>query len=123
MQGSISQVWRNAPVPWKLTYARSIVAQCLCLVGVIFWSVPVTTIQLLSNAKSLQQLLPSVFQLSQHWSKLLRTLLVKYVPVVALILLLALLPLIFEQGARRYERYKVKSDVHRAVMNRLSGGL
>ena len=110
-------------MPWKLTYARGIVAQCLCVVGVVFWSVPVTTIQLLSNARSLRQLLPGVFALSQHWSKLFRTLLVKYVPVVALILLLALLPIIFEAGARRYERYKVKSDVHRTVLNRLSATL
>mmetsp|Transcript_45478 Transcript_45478/g.99018 ORF Transcript_45478/g.99018 Transcript_45478/m.99018 type:complete len:767 (-) Transcript_45478:75-2375(-) len=116
-------VWSNASTPWKLLYPRNIVAQCICIVGVLFWSVPVTSIQLWSNLESMQRFLPRLFEFSKTSCKLCSTFLVKYVPVVALILLLALLPLVFEGMARRYERHKVKSDIQRIVLYRYMGYL
>lgn len=116
-------VWSNASTPWKLLYPRNIVAQCICIVGVLFWSVPVTSIQLWSNLESMQRFLPRLFEFSKTSCKLCSTFLVKYVPVVALILLLALLPLVFEGMARRYERHTVKSDIQRIVLYRYMGYL
>ncbi|CAE7569462.1 TAGLN3, partial [Symbiodinium sp. CCMP2456] len=55
--------------------------------------------------------------------RLCRTFMEKYVPVVALLLLLSLLPYVFELISFRYERYKVKSEQHRIVLNRYFGYL
>ncbi|CAJ1455485.1 unnamed protein product [Effrenium voratum] len=116
-------VWSNASTPWKLTYPRSIVSQCLCFVGVLFWSVPVSTIQLWSNVESLEKLFPRLFHISLSPCKLCSTFVVKYLPVVTLILLLSLLPYVFEAMTKKYERYKVKSDIHRIVLTRYFGYL
>eukprot|EP00439_Symbiodinium_sp_Y106_P049204 s872_g6.t1 len=115
-------VWSNASTPWKLSHPRTIVAKVACLVGVLFWSLPVTAIQAWSNVggwstfniKFLAWLAPE----SHGDCRLCRTFMEKYVPVVALLLLLSLLPYVFELISFRYERYKVKSEAHRIVLNR-----
>ncbi|CAK8997691.1 unnamed protein product [Durusdinium trenchii] len=111
-------VWSNASMPFKLISARNVVSQCVCLLGVLFWSVPVSTIQVWANEPTLRKFFPTLFEISHSSCKLCSTFLLKYVPVVTLILLLALLPIIFEAMTRRYERQKVKSDIHRIVLNR-----
>ena len=120
---SRDMVWCNATTPWKVFFPRNIVAKVGCILGVIFWSVPVTTIQFCFDVESLQTYLPHLFQYSRSDSTLVSTLLVKYLPVVALILLLALLPCVLEAIARRYEHFKVKSDIQRTVLNRYMGYL
>jgi len=109
-------VWANAAVPLHQVDARTSLTRMWLLVGLIFWSMPVTAIQAWTNMENL----PDVewvqdFRKSQD---LLFTFLSSYVPVLALMSLMYLLPFLLEWFARVYEGHKVKSEIQRLVMGR-----
>lgn len=117
-------LWGNATVELKWTRVRNIVAVVLCCFMLLFWSVPVSFIQAWSNLASLKERLPEwAVDFLQSLSPWLLNLLVKYLPVLMLMLLLTVLPYVFQHMAERFEKHKVKSQIHRIVLNRYFGYL
>eukprot|EP00928_Gymnodinium_smaydae_P097783 TRINITY_DN8939_c2_g1_i1.p1 TRINITY_DN8939_c2_g1~~TRINITY_DN8939_c2_g1_i1.p1 ORF type:complete len:806 (+),score=185.36 TRINITY_DN8939_c2_g1_i1:40-2457(+) len=106
-------VWENAAVPLAQTRNRSIVAHAGLLCGLVFWSVPVSSIQAWT----------SLDETELGWTRsavgmLVYTFLQGYLPVLALMALQAALPIAFMIIATRYERYKVRSEIQQILMRR-----
>jgi len=105
--------WPNAAVPLLQTQVRSLVARMLLTFSLIFWSVPVGLIQVWTSFDADPP----------NWAQsdigvLGYTFLRKYMPVLGLIGLQSSLPLALDQLAKRYEGYKVKSQIEMVVLRR-----
>eukprot|EP00928_Gymnodinium_smaydae_P027330 TRINITY_DN21174_c0_g5_i1.p1 TRINITY_DN21174_c0_g5~~TRINITY_DN21174_c0_g5_i1.p1 ORF type:complete len:866 (-),score=193.71 TRINITY_DN21174_c0_g5_i1:389-2866(-) len=107
-------VWPNVSYPLTQVRARSRLGSLACFVGVLFWSIPVTGIQLYVGSQN-------------HWDPRLiryleragvKSLVLDYVPVLALMALLLLLPYGLTWLSLRFEMLKTKSQIQRKVLAR-----
>jgi hypothetical protein len=84
---------------------------------VILWSLPLTAIQAFATAEQVASL-PGMNWVLTFDGGSLSAFINGYLPVVALLTLIMLLPVIFEQIALRWEHRKTFSDVQRSMMGR-----
>jgi len=113
-------IWRNVPVPQSQIIARHRVAEFMCGLGLIFWNVPVAAIMLWANIEHWKQAQPLAEKIMRA-SPVLYSLLTDYLPILALMLLQAVLPYVFEFIVVRYENQKTKSRAQCIVMARCFG--
>lgn len=110
-----SIIWENVACTEKQNKARRVLVGCLCHAGLIFWSVPVFTIQAWSRS--------SVSWFPEEWfaspvGYFVHTALAKYAPVCALIALQVSVPYILQFISVRYERMKRKAKLELRVLQR-----
>eukprot|EP00523_Entomoneis_sp_CCMP467_P008539 CAMPEP_0168737984 /NCGR_PEP_ID=MMETSP0724-20121128/10690_1 /TAXON_ID=265536 /ORGANISM="Amphiprora sp., Strain CCMP467" /LENGTH=1061 /DNA_ID=CAMNT_0008785295 /DNA_START=92 /DNA_END=3277 /DNA_ORIENTATION=- len=109
--------WENVHISKTTLLRREQFVNLILFVGVILWSFPLAAIQAFAKAEYLAQLPGMRWILTFHGGTL-TSFVNGYLPVVALLVLIIILPLIFEQIARRYERRKTFSDVQSSMLSR-----
>ena len=109
-------VWRNVKKPLRLTEMHHKAGLALSILGILFWSVPVTLIQAWANIGTLSRWIPAVVKLNEV-SPTFYSFLTSYLPVLALMGLQALLPQFFQAMAMA-EGHRTKSAIQRVVLNR-----
>jgi hypothetical protein len=108
--------WNNAAVNQSWSKGREWTANVLGF-GALLWSVPVTGVQALANLKSLAQI-PGMNWVSRFAEGDFVSFVNGYLPVIALLALIAVLPTMFRWVASTYELRKSFSDVQHANLNR-----
>jgi hypothetical protein len=110
-------VWQNAAKSHGQRFVRQFFVEVALLFGLAFWSVPVSLLQAWCSVARSQNLvgfqLPPGFAHSRFYS-----LVTLYLPVLALLLLLEVLPALLYQLARCYEGMKSRSSTHLLTMRR-----
>ncbi|CAN0324336.1 unnamed protein product [Pylaiella littoralis] len=110
-------VWKNIAVPQHQNQLRHVVAGFLVALGAIFWSIPVVLIQFWASYSQLETLFPVLADVDED--SFLYYVIAGYLPVVLLLLLMMVLPFLFQQAlAYRYERRKSHSEVQRSILTR-----
>lgn len=94
---------------------REVTTNIVLFLGVILWSFPLAAIQAFAKAEVLAEKIPALKWLLRNQ---FRNFVNGYLPVVALLGLILVLPVIFEQLAIRYERRKTYSDVQASMLGR-----
>ncbi|CAK9118745.1 unnamed protein product [Durusdinium trenchii] len=112
-------IWENVQLPFDQMQQRRFVGRAVCVMGIIFWSFPITAIQALSQKNVLDQMLPHgwVAWLSENYPTVFSFITI-YLPVVALLSLLVLLPWALHQIAVFVEARKSYAEVTISVMHR-----
>eukprot|EP00903_Cladosiphon_okamuranus_P018683 g17196.t2 len=109
-------VWKNIAVPQQQNQLRHNVAAGLVLMGAIFWSIPVLLIQFWASYSQLELIFPVLVDLDRN--SILYYVIAGYLPVVLLLLLMLVLPFVFQGLAYHYERRKSHSEVQRSILTR-----
>ena len=109
--------WKSAHIPEKVMARRVTYTNILLALGVMLWSIPLTAIQGLAMAKYVSKI-PGFEVVNKLWNGKLPSLINGYLPVLALLCLMLILPAIFQAIAVGYEHRKTQSDVQRSVMLR-----
>lgn len=109
-------IWDNVSTPRTQIELRKSIASYTLVIGAIFWSIVVGFITTVSNLESLAQ--------RYHWIKVYQNTFVyeflnNYLALGLLLVLLALLPLLFDAVARRYEGLKLESEIQNSIMSRM----
>ena len=108
-------IWENAHVSAKTRSRHERIANFFLVLGVFFWIFPLAAIQLFAKAEFIAQI-PGMEWISNSGS--FSNFVNGYLPVIALLTLILILPVIFEFIARKYERRKTISDVQRSMLGR-----
>ena len=109
-------IWENIATPRSQTAIRRTVGSLIVGGGAIFWSVIVATITAWSSVDNLSKSLPFLKSMEGGY---MYTLLGGYLPVLALLGLLNILPILFRYLSEKYEGVKRHSEVDLTVMSRL----
>eukprot|EP00913_Durusdinium_trenchii_P035025 g32765.t1 len=111
-------VWHNVARPETQLLVRQFFVEIALLFGLAFWSVPVSLLQVWCSWARLSQILPWL-QLpeSMHGTDL-EALVTLYMPVLALLALLEVLPIMLHRLASRYEGVKSWSALQMRTMRR-----
>jgi hypothetical protein len=110
-------LWQNAHVSKKTQSRREVIVNIVLFLGVILWSFPLATIQVFAKAEVVAQI-PGMEWILTWYGGAFSILMNGYLPVVALLILILLLPIIFEFLAVHYERRKTFSDVQSSMLSR-----
>jgi len=110
-------IWKNAHIDKGVIQGRAFLANVLLSLGAILWSIPLAMIQALATADSLARI-PGMEWILSFDEGTLRGLINGYLPVVALLSLIVILPIIFQWVAVHYEGRKTLSDVQASIMGR-----
>lgn len=110
-------VWRNVSIPLPFVRWRSRVFSLLCIVAVIFWSVPVVAITTVTSAAFLEIHVPAIFWLERSYPFLF-SLLTGYLPLLAVNVMLLILPYVLEWLTANFEGRKQKSTIARKMLLR-----
>lgn len=100
-------VWANAPATVSSQRIGKALTTALLAVGLLFWGAIITFITAISQLKKLEKWLPFLDELDTTSYSLLQGLL----PVVAMIVVMALIPIIITMLAMMVERKKTFSEV------------
>lgn len=111
--------WNNSHVSKAWRSGREWTADVLLGLGAVLWSIPVTFIQALANLNSLASI-PGLHGIAELASSnpTLVAFINGYLPVLALIALIASLPPLFSVVASKYERRQAKSDIQHSIIKR-----
>jgi hypothetical protein len=109
--------WQSAHYPLRLLNRRELYANVFLTLGIVLWSVPLTAIQAFATAEQVARL-PGMDWVLTFDGGSLTSFINGYLPVVALLGLIMLLPIIFERIAIHYEHRKTLSDVQRSMLGR-----
>ena len=108
-------VWENVSIPQSQINIRRSIADGTLIVGALFWSIVVTAISAVSNMQSISRVIPSL----QHYSDTqLYQFANSYLAIALLLILLAILPFVFDFIARYYEGLKTESEIQNSIMTR-----
>ena len=110
-------IWANAHVSKKVQMRREFITNFLLSLGAILWSFPLAAIQAVSKAENIAQIPGMEWILTIHGGKY-TSFINGYLPVVALLCLILILPVVFEFVALKYERRKTYSDVQASMLGR-----
>ena len=110
-------MWQNCYYTSNLRKRREANANIFLALGALLWSIPLAFIQGVSSAENVSQL-PGMDWILDYDNGSLRLLINAYLPVVALLGLILLLPIIFEWVATSYEKRKTQSDVQQSIVGR-----
>jgi hypothetical protein len=105
----------NVSIPLTQIVARRRIADGTLILGALFWSFVVASINGLSN---LDKIAEDVSWLQSYSGTPLYEIFNEYLAVLVLLILLALLPLIFDIIARNYECLKTESAIQNSIMAR-----
>lgn len=112
-------IWENVQLPLDSILQRRFIGRAICVVGLLFWSIPMTSIQALASKNVLNHLLPNGWL---DWMEdnlhIVYSLLVLYLPTVALLAVLVLLPMALQMIAVFVEARKSQTEVAISVMHR-----
>ena len=108
-------VWENVSIPMPQIKIRKGIADGTLIVGALFWSIVVTFISAISNLESISRVIPS---LQQYSNTDLYQFANNYLAIGLLLILLAILPFIFDFIARNYEGLKTESEIQNSIMTR-----
>lgn len=109
--------WNSAHIPQKIQNRREVYVNIFLSLGIILWSIPLTGIQAFATAEQVARIPGMDWVLKIDEGKF-TSFINGYLPVVALLTLIMLLPIIFEVIAVRYENRKTVSDVQRSMLGR-----
>ena len=110
-------LWNNAAVGVQRRRWKAIVANVLLFFGVIFWSIPLAAIQAFAKIDEIAQI-PGMEWIANVGRGNMAHFINDYLPVVALLTLIMILPFVFEWIAVSYERRKTISDVQDSIVGR-----
>lgn len=110
-------VWGNAAVPLLQVRVRGWLAGVMVFLGLIFWAIPCTLVQAWTEAAA-PCIRGALEKVNKSWGAQLYHLLNAYLPTLALMGLLYVLPVALELLSRTFEGYKAKSEIQRVVMRR-----
>ena len=110
-------LWQNAHVAQTTQLSREVHVNIVLFFGVILWSFPLTAIQVFAKAEYIAQI-PGMEWILSFNGGVLTSFVNGYLPVVALLFLICVLPIIFQQLAVYYERRKAISDVQASICRR-----
>jgi Calcium-dependent channel, 7TM region, putative phosphate len=110
-------IWENSHVSKKTQAHREAISNAVLFVGVVLWSFPLTFIQAVAKVEFLAQL-PGMEWLSDYIGGNFSHFVNGYLPVVALLGLIMILPVIFEYIAVKYEHRKTLSEVQASMLGR-----
>jgi len=110
-------IWKNVHIEINIQKGKERVADFLVLLGALLWSIPLTIIQAFATAESLSEV-PGMSWITTYKGGLLANVINGYLPVVALLCLIIILPKIFEWIAINYENRKTWSDVQNSILSR-----
>jgi hypothetical protein len=108
-------IWENVSTPYQQIMMRQTIANTALAFGAIFWSLVVGFITALANMDSLAE---QWTWLQEYQDTFLYSLLNNYLALGILLILLALLPFIFDTVARSYEGLKLESEIQNSIMTR-----
>ena len=109
--------WQNVHIARTTLTRREMFVNLILTFGIFLWSFPIAAIQAFAKAEYLAQLPGMDWILTFHGGEM-TSFVNGYLPVVALLGLILILPLIFEQVAVRYERRKTFIDVQASMLSR-----
>lgn len=108
-------IWDNVSIPQQQINIRHRIADNTLIVGALFWSFVVGFITTIANLDSLSQQYTWIQVYSNTtFYKFLNS----YLAVGILLILLSLLPLIFDIIARNYEGLKLESEIQNSILSR-----
>jgi hypothetical protein len=108
-------IWHNAHYTSDFCERRESNASIFLAAGAILWSIPLALIQGLASAENVAQLPGMDWILNQSRVYLFIN---SYLPVVALLVLIMILPLVLDMVATTYEKRKMRSDVEQCLVSR-----
>ena len=108
-------IWENIPIPARQIEMRKTIADACFIVGAVFWSIVVGFITAIANLESLSKELP---WLDAYRNTVIYDVLNQYLAVGVLLILLGILPFIFDMIARSYEGRKLESEIQNSIMTR-----
>lgn len=108
-------VWENISVPQKQISMRRTIADGFFIIGAVFWSIVVGFIAAISNLESLTKDFP---WLNTYRNTIIYEVLNDYLAVALLLILLSVLPIVFDLVARSYEGLKLESEIQNSIMTR-----
>jgi hypothetical protein len=108
-------IWANVSIPVSQIDARRRVADSTLILGALFWSAIVASINGFSNLDALSS---DVEWIQRHQDSAVYKIFNQYMAVLILLILLVLLPLIFDQISRHYEGLKLESEIQNSIMSR-----
>jgi hypothetical protein len=109
--------WANVQVDTRVARRKEQTANVLLFFGVILWSFPLAAIQAFATAEQLARI-PGMQWILTFNSGSLSAFINGYLPVLALLGLILLLPIMFERIAISYERRRTYSDIQRSILTR-----
>lgn len=110
-------IWANASVPNTQRWFRTLLVRVLLVIAAMFWIVPITLIQVWTRIDNWHIVWITELQTNQY-GQFVYTLLASYLPVLAQMGLLYVLPVLLEILGQRMEGEKVKSRVQIVVVGR-----
>mmetsp|Transcript_29380 Transcript_29380/g.66372 ORF Transcript_29380/g.66372 Transcript_29380/m.66372 type:complete len:1055 (-) Transcript_29380:9-3173(-) len=110
-------LWPNVQVDADIGASRSFTANVLLGLGVILWSIPLTLIQAWAKVENVAKI-PGFEGLANWRGGAYTSMINSYLPVIALLGLILLLPLIFDRIAILYEQRKTRSGVENSIVGR-----
>jgi Calcium-dependent channel, 7TM region, putative phosphate/Late exocytosis, associated with Golgi transport/Cytosolic domain of 10TM putative phosphate transporter len=108
-------IWENISIPARQIEMRKTIADCCLIVGAVFWSIVVGFITTIANLESLSKELP---WLNAYRNTAIYDVLNQYLAVGVLLILLSILPFLFDVIARSYEGRKLESEIQNSIMTR-----
>ena len=108
-------IWENISIPPKQIAMRRTIADFTLIVGAVFWSLVVGFITAIANLESLSKELPF---LQAYRNTIVYDVMNNYLAVALLLILLNLLPIVFDLIARSYEGLKLESEIQNSIMTR-----
>ena len=110
-------MWQNSHYTSDLRKRRESTANNFLALGALLWSIPLAFIQGVSSAENVSQL-PGMDWILYYDNGSLALFINAYLPVLALLGLILILPIIFEGVATSYEKRKTHSDVQQSLVGR-----
>jgi len=108
-------IWENVSIPMKQINIRRSISDGTLMVGAVFWSIVVAFISAVSNLESISQEFPA---LQEYSNTEIYKFFNNYLAIGVLLILLALLPFVFDFISRNYEGLKMESEIQNSIMTR-----
>ena len=108
-------IWQNIPISMSQIELRKWIADSAFQIGAIFWSIVVAFIATISNLDSISQVIPSIQDYSNTDFYIFLN---NYLALGLLVIILTILPYIFDFSSRFYEGIKLESEIQNSIMTR-----
>jgi hypothetical protein len=108
-------IWENVSIPQQQIKMRTSISDGTLVVGALFWSIVVAFISAVSNLESISQEIPA---LQEYSNTEIYKFFNNYLAIVVLLILLSLLPFLFDFISRSYEGLKFESEIQNSIMTR-----
>ncbi|RYG62290.1 hypothetical protein EON64_18035, partial [archaeon] len=108
-------IWENISIPVKQIRMRKSIANSILAIGALFWSLVVAFISAATSLESISEEIPA---LKEYADTEIYTICNYYLAIGILLILLALLPFVFDFISRSYEGVKTESEIQNAIMHR-----